>query len=215
KKKRELYYRLNKETPKEERFPYHKRWTRNATAVHEAIQRDMLYAEVLVPGAKFKVARKNGLPAWEENVKHPVIVEHNGKEFAVLGMMDGILEYKDGSTIGFEIKTKSTTIASVGNYLLKKPADSHLTQATAYSILFGIDEYLFLYESLAKDGWTKGAEAKPDIRVFYHKVTEEDRLALLDKFSEVVSAVETGTIPEMETDKCLFCQYKHLCQEVG
>lgn len=209
--KRELYYKLMKETPKEEKYAYHKRWTRNATAVHEAIQKDLLYSEALISNPRFKVHRKDGLPAWEENIKHPVILEHNGKEFALLGMMDGVLEYKDGSIIGLEIKTKSTTIASVGTYLLKKPSDSHLIQATAYSILFGIDEYIFLYESLAKDGWNKGEVAKPDLRTFYHRVTEEDRQALLDKFADVITAVEDKKLPPKEEDKCMFCQYKHLC----
>ena len=159
--KRELYYKLMKETPKEEKYAYHKRWTRNATAVHEAIQKDLLYSEALISNPRFKVHRKDGLPAWEENIKHPVILEHNGKEFALLGMMDGVLEYKDGSIIGLEIKTKSTTIASVGTYLLKKPSDSHLIQATAYSILFGIDEYIFLYtnnDSIVQRNKTRGKE---------------------------------------------------------
>ena len=211
--KRELYYKLNKKEPKEFLHPYHRRWTRNATAVHEAIQRELLYTEVLVKDPRFKVLRKNGLPAWEENVKHPVILNHNGEEFAILGMMDGMLTYKDGSTIGLEIKTKSTTIASVGNYMLRKPSDSHLTQATAYSLLFGIDEYIFLYESLAKDSWGKGDAAKPDIRTFYHRVSEEDRQALLDKFADVVKAVKEKNIPDKEEEKCTFCQYKHLCSK--
>ena len=79
------------------------------------------------------------------------------------------------------------------------------------STLLQPDEYIFLYESLAKDGWNKGEVAKPDLRTFYHRVTEEDRQALLDKFADVVTAVEDKKLPPKEEDKCMFCQYKHLC----
>lgn len=209
---RELYYKLKGVSYHDDKFPYQRRWTRNSTAVHEAVQRDLLYMGKVLPNPDFTVVMMdNGLPAWEQNLKNFVEIQHNGQEFAVLGMMDGILQYKDGSQIGFEFKTKSNTIAQVGTYKMKAPAPYHLEQVTAYSILFGMSEFILMYEAVAKDQWHKGAEGKVDIRTFYHEVTAIDRDALLDKFAKVVVAVNTNEIPPMEEDKCLFCPYKHKC----
>ncbi|GAA0121455.1 hypothetical protein UT300018_07710 [Clostridium faecium] len=74
-------------------------------------------------------------------------------------------------------------------------------QAVAYSILFGVDECILTYESVAKDGWNKGAEAKVDLRTFYIKVTEADRLALLDRFSEIAKQFYNKQLPGKE-EKC-------------
>ena len=212
---RELYYKANK-MPKDEvlKFPYQRRWTRNASAVHEAVQRDLLYCEKHLTADKmFTVKRlENGLPAWEQNIKTAKVIEHNGVKFLLYGMCDGVLEYvPDGSPVLFEFKTKSTTIGAVGSYKLKEPAEEHRTQSTAYSIMFGIDEVLFMYESLAKDGWMKGEEAKPDFRTFYHKITAEDKKQLLDRFSMIAKSFYENELPPKEESKCLFCQYKTIC----
>lgn len=208
----ELYLKGLGYIPESYKFPYHRRWTRNASAVHEYMQKDLLYAEDILINSKFKVKRlDNGLPAWEHNLKTLVKYEYNGCELALSGMMDGILLYGDRE-IGFEYKTKSTTLAAVGDYKLKEIDPSHKLQATAYSLMFGLDTYIFMYESLAKDGWTKNELAKPDFKVFVHTVTEEDRLALLDKLSQVVHSIEGDLVVDKDYGKCLFCQFKKLCQ---
>ncbi|MCW6094601.1 PD-(D/E)XK nuclease family protein [Clostridium sporogenes] len=210
---RELYYKALGYKAEDDKYPYHRRWTRNSTAVHEVVQKDLLYMSKILKNPAFTVKMMdNGLPAWEENLKTFVEVEHNGVEFAVLGMMDGVLNYKDGTEVGFEFKTKSNSIGQVGNYKMKAPAPYHLEQCTAYSILFGMDEFILMYESVAKDQWAKGAEAKSDIRTFYYKVTEEERTKLLDKFATVTKAIENREIPEKQPDKCMFCPYKSLCE---
>lgn len=210
---RELYYKATGVKGVDDKQPYHRRWTRNATAVHEAVQKDLLYMSIVLKNPAFTVKMKeNGLPAWEENLKTFVEVQHDGAEFAVLGMMDGILNYKDGSEVGFEFKTKSNSIGQVGNFKMKAPAPYHLEQCTAYNILFGMNEFILMYEAVAKDQWAKGSEAKSDIRTFYYKVTEEDRTALLDKFASVTKAVEAKVIPEKQPDKCMFCPYKNHCE---
>ena len=215
--KRELYYKaLREKKDSTLLYPYHRRWTRNASFVHEAIQRDLLMCEYVLPADElmFKVKRlANGLPAWERNIAQFKEIEHNGVKFAMYGMCDGILTYvKDYSDVLFEAKTKSTPIASVGTYKLKDIQEEHKTQATAYAIMFGVNEAVFYYESLAKDGWTKGADARSDIRTFYHKVTEDDKIALLDKFAEVATAVRNKELPDAEFDKCFFCSYKTQCK---
>lgn len=215
--KRGLIFKANKEEKDEvQRFPYQRRWTRNSSAVHEAVQRDLLYCEKVLDNPIFTVHRlEDGLPAWEQNIKTCKVIEHNGVKFALNGMCDGILEYKpDGSKVLFEFKTKSTTIGCVGTYKLKGVQEEHRIQAIAYSILFGVDECIFCYESVAKDGWTKGADAKIDLRTFYVKVTEEDRQQLLDKFAETAEAFYKGEQLPKE-DKCFFCVYKTACEKLG
>lgn len=215
--KRALVFKANREEKDEVlRYPYQRRWTRNSSAVHEAVQRDLLYCEKVLENPVFTVHRlENGLPAWEQNIKTHKIIEHNGVKFVLNGMCDGILEYKpDGSKVLFEFKTKSTTIGAVGTYKLKNVQEEHRIQAVAYSLLFGVDECIFCYESVAKDGWTKGADAKLDFRTFYVKVTEEDKKELLDKFSEVAKDFYDKKLPAKE-DKCFFCVYKEACERAG
>lgn len=214
---RGLYFKGKKEQKDEiQRFPYQRRWTRNASAVHEATQRDLLYCEKILKNPKFTVERlESGLPAWEQNIKTAKVIEHNGVKFVLNGMCDGILRFHpDDSKVLFEFKTKSTTIGTVGTYKLKGIQEEHRIQAVAYSILFGIDEAVFMYESVAKDGWTKGADAKVDFRTFYVKITEQDRQELLDRLSEIAKKYYNNEIPAKE-DKCFFCVYKSACERVG
>lgn len=214
---RGLVFKANREEKDEViRYPYQRRWTRNSSAVHEAVQRDLLYCEKVLKNPIFTVERlESGLPAWEQNIKTAKVIEHNGVKFVLNGMCDGILNYTpDGSRVLFEFKTKSTTIGTVGTYKLKGVQEEHRIQAVAYSILFGVDEVVFMYESVAKDGWTKGAEAKVDFRTFYVKITEEDRKNLLDRLSEIAKQYYNNEIPAKE-DKCFFCVYKNACEMVG
>lgn len=210
---RELFYTALKVKPDEMvMFPYQRRWTRNSSAVHAARQRELLYCEKLIENPAFKVARTSeGLPCWESNIHTVKKIEHKGIPFYISGMMDGILEYRDGSKIGFEFKTKSTTIAQVGAYKMRDAQESHKMQTVAYSLLFGINEFLIVYESVAKDGWDKGADARPDMRAFYVKVTESDRQQLLDKWAWVASQCYAGEVPDGDYSKCIFCPYKSRC----
>jgi hypothetical protein len=194
-------------------FPYQQRWVRNSTAVHEATQRDLLYMGSKLANPSYTVQfNELGLPMWEKNNAQIKYFEHNGERFAIAGMMDGILTYtKDGSTIGFEFKTKSNSVAQVGNYKMKNAQDGHKMQCTGYSLLFGINEFLLMYEAVAKDNWMKGEEARMDIRTFYHQVKETEQLVLLDKLARVTKAVREESIPTRELDKCLFCEFKTVC----
>jgi hypothetical protein len=199
-----------------DKFPYHKRWTRNGSAIHDTVQKDLLYSEKYAPKPYFNVVRmESGLPAWEQNLLKWMQFEQNGYHFLINGMMDGILEYlPTGQKVGFEFKTKSTTIGQVGHYKMKDAQEEHKLQVVAYSLLFGLDDFIIMYESLAKDGWTKGAEAKPDIRAFHVHVTDEMREDLLDKFAYAVACKEHGIEPD---DKTLgfFSGYKYLFEQEG
>ena len=194
-------------------YPYQRRWMRNGSAVHAAVQKDLLYAEKYVRNPKFLVERTpEGRPAWEKNIRKAKKFIHNRVNFQISGMMDGILLYQSTSTrMGFEFKTKSTTIATVGTYKMKGPQASHLEQCTAYSLLFDLEEFLLVYESLAKDSWMKGAEARPDMRAFHVVITDNDREKLLDKFAAVAQDFHKCRMPETDLSKCIFCTYKTRC----
>lgn len=212
---RELFFKaLKMKRDEETGVPFQRRWTRNSTAVHGAVQKQLLEAEVLLPDPEFKVMRlENGLPAWEKNIENHKIIEHNGAKFVVFGMCDGILDFKDGTKVGFEFKTKSNSVAQIKQ--LKEPSGSHVMQTVAYSILFGVDEWLITYESVAKDKWSTAENGRPDFKVFYHKVTERDRKKLLDKWARVAENIADGEISKPDIKKCLFCPFKEVCDEVG
>ncbi len=213
---RELYYKFKKETKdKQAGFPYQKRWTRNSTAVHGAVQKDFLYMEKLLENPAFTIAKNDkGFPMWEENVKTIKLFEHDDVMFALSGMMDGVLDYNpDGSQIGFEFKTKSNTMAQVGDYKMKGIAEYHKTQAIAYHHMFDLDEFVFMYEAVVKDYWHKGAEAKIDFRTFHYRPTDEEKTSLLNKFSTIVKSVKDGALPDGDPDKCMFCEFKDICKE--
>lgn len=210
----ELYKAANKEEiPRLVLEPYNKRWTRNATAIHDTTQRDLLYMQKVLDNPRLTVEMlESGLPAWERNILKWEKFNHNGQEFILNGMCDGLLtDNETGERIGFEFKTKSTTIAAVGDYKMKGVQDGHRMQAVCYSILFFGDPYedrtdkiIFMYESLAKDWWHKGAEARSDIRTFQVEITLQDRMKVLDKFASVVAMTEP---PEHDCDN-FFCPFK-------
>ncbi|MDA1509641.1 PD-(D/E)XK nuclease family protein [Bacillus cereus] len=212
---RELFFKDKKmERDEQTTYPFQNRWTRNSTAVHGAMQKQLLEAEIVLDTPEFKVMRlENGLPAWEKSIEGWKVIEHNGVQFVVFGMCDGILEYKDGTKVGFEYKTKSNSVAQIKQ--LKEPSPSHRMQCVAYSILFGVDEWLITYESVAKDKWGTHENARPDFKVFYHKVADWEKKQLLDKWSRVAENVDTGEIPEPNYGKCMFCQFKGICGKVG
>ena len=211
---RELFYKAKRAAKDETTaYPFQRRQMRNGTAVHRATQRDLVYSEILLPHPSFTVDRTpDGKYAWEQNIATIKTITHNGVTFQVYGMMDGKLVYvKDGSRIGFEFKTKSTTIASVGTFKLREAMPSHKLQCTAYSVIFGLSEYLIVYESLAKDSWMKGPEAKPDMRAFHIEVTEADKTGLLDFLADTARKFYAGELPAGDAEKCIFCPYKTLC----
>lgn len=210
----ELYHIANKmPVPRLELYPYHRRWLRNSTLAHEGTQRDLLYMGKVLDNPRFTVVMQDdGLPCWERNMHDCKEYKHNGTSFLLSGMMDGkLLDNETGKTVGFEYKTKNFSVASVGNYKLKDIQEGHKLQAICYSIMFfgdyledRTDTVLFLYESVAKDAWNKGADARSDVRTFQVEITLEDRIAVMDKFARVATMTEP---PEHDCDN-FFCPFK-------
>lgn len=211
----DLYLKAKGYKEKVERYPYHKRWTRNSTAVHGAVQRDLLYSEKYTD-RKFRVGRmKDGLPAWEHNMLRWTTIKYAGQEFVLHGMLDGVLIHEEtGQRVGFELKTKSNTVAQVGHYLLKKPYDYHVDQCVAYYLLTGIKDYLLTYEGLAKPKWLDMDKARPDLRVFHVEITNEMAEEVLAKWAYVAKCVQENTLPE-DTELGFFSGYGYLFDEDG
>jgi hypothetical protein len=210
---RDLFFKLVKAEEDPQQFtPQQRRWVKNGSAIHDRMQRDLLYIEKYLENAPFEVLRtKEGKPAWERNTRTVKQFEHNGEKFQLYGMVDGMLYYKpEKKRIGYDFKTKSTTIATVGDYKLKVPQENNVLQMVAYSLMFDVDEYIIHYESLAKDNWTKGAEARNDFKVFHIKITDEMKTELLDKLARVTKAVRTKTLPDREPENEIFSNYKTL-----
>lgn len=197
------------------RYPYHKRWTRNASAVHDAVQRDLLYSERYTDKFFRMTRTEDGLPAWEHNILRWEELEHNGQKFILHGMLDGIMKHEaTGTLVGFELKTKSNTIAQVGHYLMKGPADYHVEQAVAYYLLTGVRDYIIFYEALAKPRWLKMEEAREDMRAFHIYVTDEMAEKVLDKWAYVSEMVQKDELPE-DNELGFFSGYDYLFDKDG
>jgi CRISPR/Cas system-associated exonuclease Cas4 (RecB family) len=225
---RELYCKLKgMKRDTTENLPYRGRWQRMGTLFGEMVQKELLYIHKHYkqatgenpPFVPHYVELQLGeevkkYPAWEDFVKRSKTIVWNGVEVNLMGMPDGILKYKDGSTVGLEIKSKQTSYSRTSHYSMKSPSESHVLQLVGYSLLYGIDEFIILYGNLSKKDWLMSHEEYdkyPDIRAFYVRVTEEDREQLLDRFSAIVKAVKEGNPPKLDIDKWVFNNYKHAC----
>jgi hypothetical protein len=222
--KRELFHRIrgdqrdNFDTP-----PHQGRWRRLGGLFGQMLQTDLLFIEkhyqrihgerpAFVPDRIEVNGRR--FPYWEKFAKKIHHVKHNGYDIHLMGQPDGILVHKTGARVGLEIKSKQTTPAATSEYSLRHPKDDHVRQIVAYSIMYGVDDFLLVYGNLCRKGWDMTEEEylkNPDIRAFHVHVTEADRRSLLDDFASVKHAVETNTPPQLELFKWTFNNFKVAC----
>lgn len=145
----------------------------------------------------------------ENNIPYLEVVERSGNEvkfynsfYNMRFLCDGILRLGDRYFI-LEIKTESC-------FKFEKHDDAwkeHKRQATCYSLSFGIDEVIFLYEN--RDNCTK----KTHLVV----VTDEMKDELEEIIAEVDMAIDEGTVPPKEenSNHCQYCDYKRQCRKDG
>lgn len=156
---------------------------------------------------------------WSKNIPDIQIVEepdfdsgkfetklyHTGYNMSFL--CDGIIKYKDEYYI-LEIKTESSR-----KFFNRTEVDKgHLNQATAYSLVFGIDKVLFVYEN--RDVCDKKA--------FMLEVTDDMKQNLIGYMENVNTCLEQNTVPPallglnaFEKKCCSYCQYKEQCKKDG
>lgn len=222
---RELYMKMIKAPRDQEEGQAHQgRWRRMGGAYGDMLQRDLLFIEkhwekefgekppfvpyyVTVNGRRY--------PAWEkfsQEIKH---IEHNGRTISILGQCDGILvDTATGELVILEIKSKQTTSAQTGYYSMKQVGEDHERQTVLYSELYedyGISSAVVLYGNMAKKSWNMPKdeyEANPDLRAFEVELSNEGRTELLDKFEQVLIAVEKEQPPKFDIMKFTFNNYK-------
>lgn len=119
------------------------------------------------------------------------------------GTIDGIL-VRDEQQFIFEYKT-------INEYEFKNlvaPLPKHIEQATAYSLIFGIDKALFLYEKFEKS-------SNQDIKVFVINITNSMKANMLDRLQDIKEAIDKQEIPAADISRCKtsYCRYKDLCKQ--
>ena len=127
---------------------------------------------------------------------------HNTLKMSFL--CDGIIRYK-GKYYILEIKTETS-----GKFWERKDVNpDHILQGTAYSIAFGLDDVLFLYE--CRDNCSKKA--------FMLHVSDKMKEDLIGKISNCDMYVEQGTVPpkpnELSKKACAYCPYSKRCERDG
>lgn len=201
--------------------PHQGRWTRLGTAIGDMIQRDLLFVEKhgekklgYTPRFKFERTKK-GLPMFEDFAKASVPVKYKDKLFYLFGSPDGVMEYvtDDGEIIrvGLEIKSKQTTYAQTGDFSMRGAESKHVDQSIVYAMMYGLDYYIVMYVNGSKKGWfmqEEDAEKYPDIRAFGVAITDEDRFRVLDKFIEVLEAIEKDEAPPVDLSNWTFNSFK-------
>lgn len=117
-------------------------------------------------------------------------------------MCDGIIKYKSKYFI-FEFKTETADKF----YRRTDVDESHYNQATAYSINFGIDSVLFVYEN----------RNTLDKKAYIRNVTNEMKEELIGKIEycdSYIKQLKAPPKPENVTKKaCSYCAYRYKCEE--
>lgn len=147
----------------------------------------------------------------ENNLTDLEIVSKNGfetklfnKAYNISFMCDGIIKYK-GEYYILEIKTESLYKWQSRSDV----ADEHISQGTAYSVSFGIDKVIFVYEN--RDNCDK--------KSFLLTVTSNMKMELVGKIELCDSYVRDLQVPPKPQDLpkkvCTYCSYKTECKKAG
>lgn len=123
------------------------------------------------------------------------------KKYNISFLCDGIIKYKNKYYI-LEIKTENSY-----KFMGRTGVDpSHHNQAIAYSLSFGIDDVLFVYEN--RDICDKKA--------FMFNVTDEMRNKLISYITNCNNYIENDIVPNKPNDvpkkTCSYCLYKKYCE---
>lgn len=114
-------------------------------------------------------------------------------------LCDGVIKYK-GKYFILEIKTESS-----GKFMKQKDVmEEHKAQATAYSLLLGIPDVMFVYEN--RDVLNKKA--------YIYTPTEQEKQVLEQKILKAIACNASNKIPDKPIDvDCRYCNYKEVCDE--
>ena len=215
--KRELYEKgIGSKRDAGGQQPHQKRWTAVGTAIGDMIQRDLLFIEKHMEGARFRFERNaDGTPMFEDFAKRNVPINCGGIAYHLFGAPDGILIYTDENgeqhRIGLEIKSKQTTAARTSHYSLRQADEKHELQTIAYSIMYGVSHYIVLYVNTAHKSWSMTEEEfanTPDIRAFGVDCTNERKAQLIEELAEIQRMINEGQAPLPDLSKWTFNGFK-------
>lgn len=220
---RELHEKV-KGSPRdvENNVPHHQTmWQEIGTAIGDAVQYQILLAErhferITGQELRFKF-QKNALqePLFEEFSRTMKLIRHNGEDFYLYGVTDGIMLYKSPQgevlRVGLEVKSKQTTYASTGYRNMKSANLKHVQQCVTYSMMYGVDYWVIVYVNGSKKAWEMSEEELekyPYIRAFGIYVTDLMKKAVLDKFASVVKGVRENNPPLLSLVDWTFNNFK-------
>lgn len=186
----------------------------SGTDRHERIQQaviDMWHNDIeceYINVANF--VRQRGLEEYLDIVKEPDFSKKEyetklyHKSLNMSFLCDGIIKYMNHYYI-LEIKTENSN-----KFYQRKDVDpSHYHQAIAYSIAFGIDDVIFIYE--CRDNCDKKA--------FMYHVTDDMKQGLIGYIEECDSYIAKMKVPPKPKDvakkTCSYCHYKGRCNKDG
>lgn len=212
---RELYYAHSGAIyDTEPLIAWRERRNRNGEAVHVATQNDLFKLEEslrgigVTPRFRFLEAEISGEKSYSVN----------GRTVTIRGRADGKIAVLDDTgdkemeIIGFEFKTK-TRREQLTKIVKSGPQLDHTAQTVAYSLIWGVRKWLFVYHCLQTPKWNE-VEGIDQV-AFLTEVEEEQERRLLVKLSKVVEAIEEKALPAAELDKCGFCRFKTQCRADG
>ena len=205
---RNAYYQLIGVEPEENKNSYnlagicesgtdrHIRMQQNIERMKEVLGIDVEYIDI----AEF-IKQRNLI---DIEVKEKVGMETKlyNKKYNMSFMTDGIVRYK-GKYFIFEFKTESSNKF----YQRKGVDESHYNQAISYSLNFGLDKVLFVYEN----------RDVLDLKAYIFEVTPVMQQCLIDNIKTTLKFAEDKKVPPKPVDvlkkTCSYCQYKGQCRK--
>ena len=157
----------------------HIRMQQNIEKMHEVLGIDCEYINV----ADF--VRQRNLTDLEIKGQSGMETKLYNKKYNMSFMCDGIVRYK-GKYFIFEFKTESSNKF----YQRKGVDESHYNQAIAYSLNFGIDKVLFVYE----------CRDLLDLKAYIFEVNTNMKSELVKKIEETLHYAATNRIPPKPID---------------
>lgn len=198
---------------------YHVETQRHHSQMHEKLRRegrdDVVNFVVLateVDGYKqFTVTQANGTKRIVRiKGRCDAIVRYVGKT------IPGVIEHDEVVLVDLKTKSKLSGVSGVKRRGLPSYT---LAQMVAYSLLRfetkdgqvfdHIGKAILHFESLEK--MRESETESKDVHPMCVIVDEDDQRRLLARLASIVEAVEEGTLPPPETDKCNFCRFKTKC----
>lgn len=203
---RNAYYQLIGAEPEQSNSTYnlagicesgtdrHIRMQKNIERMKDVLGVDVEYIDI----AEF--IKERNLTDIEVKEKVGMETKLYNKKYNMSFMTDGIVRYK-GKYFIFEFKTESSNKF----YQRKGVDESHYNQAISYSLNFGLDKVLFVYEN----------RDVLDLKAYIFEVTDEMRRNLEDKIKVALISAESKRVPPKPIDvakkTCSYCQYRNQC----